>query len=333
MATEKNTEALNDFVRNIFASNGVRASLSIEEWLGGWASIVGGVNGVPTSQQFNETFYILSALINQLSSQMSETTQTANASLPKTKFTADEIIALLAAKGLMEGCNADMLDGKHSSYFAVSGHKHNTGDITSGILPVARGGTGGSTGDDACKSLGAMRTAGGTFTGPIYFGSKTYYISQSGVANFSRAYGAVYNDYAEFFPRGEATEAGDIVALDVSSQNERYIKATNTSTHVAGVHSDEFAMLIGGQPAAEGDDYLQKNIKDYIPVSLAGRVHVKVVGPVRTGDYIVPSEIPGVGRAVNGCEVPKKGQIVGYAVESDTETGVRLLRVRIGTGR
>ena len=89
-------------------------------------------------------------------------------------------------------------------------------------------------------------------------------------------------------------------------------------------------MLIGGQVAKDGEDYLEKNIKAYIPVALAGRVHVNVVGTVRTGDYIVPSEIPGVGRAVKSCEISKNGQIVGYAVESDDRTEIRKLLVRVG---
>ena len=327
------SNALNDYSRNIFSDNGVRANISIEEWLGGWASIVGGINGIPTSQQFNEVFYILSAIINQVSSNLSSTSQTANEALPKAKFTAADIIALLKANGLMKDCDADMLDGKHASDFAAAGHHHNASDIDTGVLPVERGGTGGNTAAAACDSLGAMRSAGGTFTGTVYFGSQTYYISPSGVANFARAYGAVYNDYAEFLPRGENTEPGDIVALDISSIHERYIKATNTCTRVAGVHSDEYGMLIGGDRTEKPEDYVSENMKNFIPVALAGRVHVKVVGVVRTGDFIVPSEIPGVGRAVKFCEIPKDGQVVGYAVECDDRTDIRKLRVRIGTWR
>lgn len=94
-------------------------------------------------------------------------------------------------------------------------------------------------------------------------------------------------------------------------------------------HTDK-EMLIGGEKAEEGEDYLEKNLPAYIPVALAGRVHVKVIGPVHTGDYIVPSDVSGVGRAVKNCETAKAGQIVGYAVESDGRTDLRRLKIRVG---
>ena len=38
--------------------------------------------------------------------------------------------------------NADMVDGKHAAEFAPASHNHSAANITSGTLPVARGGTG-----------------------------------------------------------------------------------------------------------------------------------------------------------------------------------------------
>ena len=124
--------------------------------------------------------------------------------------------------------------------------------------------------------------------------------------------------------------AGDIIALDTGSQTERYIKATNLSGRIAGIHTDEYAMLIGGNKVAEGQDFLEENLPDFIPVSLAGRVHTKVVGPVHTGDYIVLSSTPGVGRAIAPCESYPANKIVGYACEGDDSTDLRLVKVRVG---
>lgn len=45
-----------------------------------------------------------------------------------------------------------------------------------------------------------------------------------GVLTASRVVNAQYNDYAEFFERGEETEAGDIIALDLSSDEENMLK-------------------------------------------------------------------------------------------------------------
>ena len=153
-------------------------------------------------------------------------------------------------------------------------------------------------------------------------------IDANGAASFVSVYNAVYNDYAEFFPRGEATEPGDIVALDLSSDHESYIKATATSKIVAGVHSDEYAMLIGGDKVDDGN-YVEKNIEKYIPVSLCGRVFCKCIGKIHRGDTIVVSEIPGVGRAKLPNDYVENTQIVGYAVDEDMNEEIRRVKIRV----
>lgn len=214
---------------------------------------------------------------------------------------------------------------------ANSSHSHDAGNITSGIFAVGRGGTGASTASQGLANLGGMPKAGGTFTGAVYFGGSGTYIKPDGTAQFTKALGAAYNaDYAEFLPRGEATHPGDIVALDTDSPAERYLRATNRSRRVAGVHTDECAMLIGGEVAEPGKSYLETNLPQYIPVALAGRVRVRVMGPVHTGDIILPSEVPGVGRAAKPGDPADPATVVGYAVEGDDRTDIRRLRVRIG---
>ena len=153
-------------------------------------------------------------------------------------------------------------------------------------------------------------------------------IDNAGGAHFNSVYNAVYNDYAEFFPRGEATEPGDIVALDLTSDHESYIKATATSKIVAGVHSDEYAMLIGGDKVDDGN-YVEKNIEKYIPVSLCGRVYCKCVGKIHRGDIIIVSDIPGVGRAKLPNDYVENTQIVGYAVDEDLTEEIRRVRIRV----
>ena len=115
----------------------------------------------------------------------------------------------------------------------------------------------------------------------------------------SRVYNAVYNDYAEYFPRGEQTAPGDIIALDVDSNEEKYIIAKR-GLPIVGVHSDEYAHIIGGEEKApDGSSTEEYNLKHFIPVGLCGRCRVKTIGRISKGQKIILSDIPGVGRAYN----------------------------------
>ena len=139
-----------------------------------------------------------------------------------------------------------------------------------------------------------------------------------------KVYNAVWNDYAELFERGEQTEPGDIIALDTLSPTEQYIKADSSSKRVIGVHSDTYGHLIGGEQLENFED----NFKKFIPIGLAGRVNVKVKGKVELGDYIVPSDEKGIGRAYNK-DTDDRDLIIGYLVEADEREDVRRLKMFI----
>lgn len=177
---------------------------------------------------------------------------------------------------------------------------------------------------------GLMQKAGGTFEGRVNFANgSSYYVDGSGNANFNtitgnKVYGAVYNDYAEWFERGEETEPGDLIALDTDSEKERYVKADMRHNCVVGVHSDEYSHIIGGKKYDTDDEYFSENIKEYIPVGLAGRVSVKVIGKVKKGQYITVSDIPGVGKATDSRE-----DGIGLVVNVDSGTGLRYARIKL----
>lgn len=196
--------------------------------------------------------------------------------------------------------------------------------------------------------------SGGTMTGDLYYGSANGYytktdgssklaslvcpsitssgtisantISATGNITGAKVYGAVYNDYAEWFERGEDTEPGDIIALDTDSAEERYVKADSKHTAVVGVHSNEYYEIIGGKAYDNEKDYFEKNLVDYIPVGLAGRVRTKVTGKLRVGDMIVPSDIPGVGIAYNG-DCSNQMNVIGRVVSVEDGEGIRFARV------
>ena len=146
-------------------------------------------------------------------------------------------------------------------------------------------------------------------------------IISEGTITGSKVYNAVWNDYAEFFPKGEETEPGDIIALDESSKVEKYVRATNKSKLIVGVHSDTYGHILGGE------DSITKSEKNNIPVGLTGRVYVKFIGKSILGEAVVPSEIPGVGTLFDERLNTEK-QIVGYIVE-DTSEETTLRKVKI----
>ena len=158
-------------------------------------------------------------------------------------------------------------------------------------------------------------------------------VDENGYTYASRQYNAVYNDYAEWFPRGGDTEPGDIIALDTNSDTEQYIKATIDDKKIIGVHSNEYANLIGGEelPKDCKEEFFDYNLKKYIPVGLVGRCRVKVIGPVSKGDDIIPTDIPGVGRAWNESTDSDRllRKSVGFAVESSTDPSIKLIRVKL----
>ena len=144
----------------------------------------------------------------------------------------------------------------------------------------------------------------------------------------NRVFNAVWNDYAELFPRGEETLPGDIIVLDMNSDKEQYVKSTGaTNEIVAGVQTDEFAMLIGGEKPIGEKDMLEYNISNYIPISLAGRVHVNVIGKIKKGCKIVPSDINGVGRMFKDGD--ENDKVVGYVLQEDNLTSLRKVKIRV----
>lgn len=148
----------------------------------------------------------------------------------------------------------------------------------------------------------------------------------SGVLTCTKVVNAVYNDYAELFPKGEETEPGDLIVLDLDSENEKYVRSSKRNTRIVGVHTDEYAQLIGGDEAT-----LAENLKHYIPVSLAGRVRTKFIGIARKNDFVVASIIPGVARAYyEGLDKPE--DIIGILVEeddNDQQNEVRRLKIKL----
>lgn len=161
-------------------------------------------------------------------------------------------------------------------------------------------------------------------------------MESNGYFHAARVYNAVYNDYAEYFPRNEETEPGDLISLDLNSKEEKYIRARK-GFPIVGVHSNEYGHIIGGEQKPDyisditNDEY---NLKKYIPVGLCGRCKIKVKGKILKGQKVVISDVPGVGRAYNKQVDSIEDYIdsIGIAVENQEidDDEIRLVRVKLG---
>ena len=173
-------------------------------------------------------------------------------------------------------------------------------------------------------------TAGGTTrvlanTGGIHPNASTTY-NLGGAANkwkgvyatnfFGQATSALYADLAERFEADEVLEEGDVVMIG----GEKEITKTDreSTPEVFGVVSinPAYAMNSAG------------GTNDTHPyVALAGRIPVKVVGKVLKGQRLVASSQTGIAIA---AETKNIFAVVGRALESSDELGVKLIQAVVG---
>lgn len=164
---------------------------------------------------------------------------------------------------------------------------------------------------DAALELKATPTAGYFDRATTIGGDTTTRINYNGNFYATKVFNAIYNDYAEYFKKDEPTEPGDIVELNLNGDG--YIKSkTYASKLVRGVHSDTYGHLLGGHGKEDDDD-------NFIPLALCGRVKVKILGEAKKGQYIVTSDMPGVGIAINEY-IP--GAVIGQVEEDKDSYGV-----------
>lgn len=164
---------------------------------------------------------------------------------------------------------------------------------------------------------------------PLQINVATGNLYAGGTFQAYKVYGAVWNDYAEFFPRGEETEVGDFIALDLSSDEEVYVKASNETSKAVGIHSETFGHLIGGDNPQNGEDFVFYNLPKFIPVGLVGRCYAKIQGTIDKGDFVVISNVPGVGRRFDKT-TDSPLDVIGMACESSSEEEIKLVKVKVG---
>ena len=173
-------------------------------------------------------------------------------------------------------------------------------------------------------------TAGGTTrvlanTGGIHPNASTTY-NLGGAANkwkgvyatnfFGQATSALYADLAERFEADEVLEEGDVVMIG----GEKEITKTDreSTPEVFGVVSINPAYAMNSEGGTN-------DTHPYI--ALAGRIPVKVVGKVLKGQRLVASSQTGIAIA---AETKNIFAVVGRALESSDELGVKLIQAVVG---
>ena len=160
-----------------------------------------------------------------------------------------------------------------------------------------------------------LNITGGTLTGPLVGTTIT-----ADTISANKIYGAVWNDYAEWFEKENVDDVfdfGDICAW----KHNGVVLASPSDVNVVGVVSNTYGHILGGLPLSD----MEKNSKCFVPIGLTGRVSVKVQGAVQAGDLII-SAGNGIGKVDNEASVR---QVVGKALESSNKEDVKLIKVLI----
>jgi hypothetical protein len=122
---------------------------------------------------------------------------------------------------------------------------------------------------------------------------------------------AKYQDVAEWVPSTQKLAVGTVVIVDAGGHNSVLASTSAYDTGVAGVITGQPGLLLG--EGGEGK----------VKVATTGRVKVRVDAtraPVRAGDLLVSSDVPGVAMrsepvSVGGISMHRPGTIIGKALE------------------
>ena len=131
---------------------------------------------------------------------------------------------------------------------------------------------------------------------------------------------AQYADVAERFEADAPMSAGAVV--EVGGSAEITETTTDLSDRVFGVISDQpaYAMNAG---AGNNDSHPF--------VAMTGRTPVRVTGAVNKGDRLVTSSVKGCARAVATGESISPFNVIGRALESSTDAGIKLVNCAVRT--
>lgn len=126
-------------------------------------------------------------------------------------------------------------------------------------------------------------------------------------------------DYAEDYPTIDTSlEAGEPVSVD--PRHPDHVRRAQPGDTLLGVVSKDPGLRLSSdaQPASGAR---------WVPIALAGRVPVKIIGPVNAGDKLALSDIPGVLKKASS-----PGEVVGSALENYTSDSVGKVSMYVNPG-
>lgn len=127
---------------------------------------------------------------------------------------------------------------------------------------------------------------------------------------FGIASSARYADVAEYYETAFRAPKGTLIGL-----NNEFHLFKNGSGGYIGVVSDKPGFILNSE--CNG-----------ILIALKGQTPVRVIGPVKKGEYLMSSEIPGVARSC-GFFKPQLAELVGVALESSDLETEKLINTKI----
>jgi hypothetical protein len=133
---------------------------------------------------------------------------------------------------------------------------------------------------------------------------------------FAKATSAQYADLAEMYVSDADYPPGTVV--EFGGEHEITISSSSHSTAVAGIVSTNPSYLMNSSQSGE----------HVLPVALTGRVPCCVQGPVRKGDVLVSSNIPGVAQRIGMNWQP--GCVLGKAMEKIESVEIQTIEVAVG---
>jgi hypothetical protein len=185
------------------------------------------------------------------------------------------------------------------TYLNMAGNISATGDITGGNLITT-----------GLVSLSSITKNGSNGVGNIGSSTNTFNTV------FAKATSAQYADLAEMYVADKDYAPGTVV--DFGGNFEITISTQSHSTAVAGIVSTNPSYLMNSAQSG----------KHVLAIALTGRVPCQVQGPVRKGDVLVSSNIPGVAQRIGMNWQP--GCVLGKAMEAIESVEVQTIEVAVG---